>query len=156
MNHNSFAVVVIFGVNLPFSGPVVSALISWKPPTPKIGSSATVSITIPMPPIQCIWHLHKFILRGKTSMSFTIVAPVVEKPLALSKNASVRLGMAPLAYSGMTPKAVAVSHATATTTKELRMLNCTFCFRPIKKKKTNTSQLTSMGIAKQGITSCSP
>ena len=74
---------------LSFSGPVVSALISLNPPTPKIGIKATVRTTIPIPPSQCIWHRQRFIERGKISTSEKIVAPVVENPETLSKKASV-------------------------------------------------------------------
>ena len=59
MNHKIFAVSVIFAVTFPLLGPVVSLLMRRKPPTPKSGKRATVKATIPMPPSQCIWHLHK-------------------------------------------------------------------------------------------------
>ena len=64
---------------------------------PRIGRSATVRATIPMPPSQWVRHRHMLMLRGRVSISERIVDPVVENPETLSKTASVMLGIAPLA-----------------------------------------------------------
>ena len=71
---------------MPFSGPVVSAFISWKPPTPRSGIRATVKAIIPIPPSQWVSVLQTFIDFGSDSTSSKIEKPVVEKPAAIEKN----------------------------------------------------------------------
>src|SRR5574344_890467 len=146
MNHNTFAVVAIFGVNLPFSGPVVSAWMSWKPPTPNSGRSATVSATIPMPPSQWDWQRHRLILLGRDSMSERMVAPVVVNPLTLSKTASVIDGIAPLENNGRAPKRLAKIQPSATTIKLPRGERVDLILRPVIRNNNATSQLHTIGM----------
>ncbi|OQA41027.1 MAG: hypothetical protein BWY50_01917 [Spirochaetes bacterium ADurb.Bin315] len=79
--------VLIFGVNLSFVGPTLSAPTSIVPVTPKAGRRATKSTTIPIPPSQLVWERQKRIDRGRLSISLNVVAPVVVNPLMVSKNA---------------------------------------------------------------------
>ncbi len=66
------------------------------PPTPSTGSTASVKTMMPIPPIHCVMLRQNRIPRGSASMSPRIVAPVVVKPETVSKNASVKPGMAPV------------------------------------------------------------
>ncbi len=102
-------------VTFDFSGPVVSAFISWNPPTPSKGINATVNATIPIPPSQFVRQRHKLMLLGKVSMLLKIVAPVVANPLTLSKIASVKFGIAPEKYKGIEPKRLVKIQQQATT-----------------------------------------
>lgn len=56
---------------------------------PRRGSTATVSTTMPMPPIQWVRERQNRIERGSASMSRRIEAPVVVNPDMVSKKASV-------------------------------------------------------------------
>ena len=95
MNQRIFAVPAMRVVSLPFSGPVVSALIRRKPPTPKTGTRAMARAMTPMPPSQWVWQRQRLTARGSDSTSLTTEAPVVVKPLMLSKTASVKLSKWP-------------------------------------------------------------
>ena len=90
-------------------------------------------------------------LLGKVSTSERIVAPVVVKPLTLSKNASVKDGMEPLIINGIAPKRLVVIHAEATTTKAVFVRSSIFLFLKKRLIKSKKIQLQIIGIAKEGI-----
>ena len=83
------AVSCILGVSLSGLGPVTSARYSCIPPTPSRGSTISESRMIPRPPIQWVRLRHMSRPCGRPSISAKIVAPVVVKPDAASKTASV-------------------------------------------------------------------
>jgi len=68
---------------------------SCIPPIPKIGMMATARTIIPIPPIQWAKQRQKMIDFGIVSIDVRIVAPVVEKPDVISKNAEAKFGIAP-------------------------------------------------------------
>lgn len=94
----------IFGVSLVSVGPGVSAATAWFPSMLIAGSSATVNIRIPIPPIQWVNERHKSMLFGRISTSGTAVAPVVVNPDTASKNALAGFGIAPVKIYGRQPK----------------------------------------------------
>ena len=150
INHNILAVWVIFAVTLPLLGPVVSLLIRRKPPTPKRGKRATVKATIPIPPSQCIWHLHTWIVIGQESTSCKIVEPVVVKPETDSKTASLKEGITPEKKRGNAPSSPVAIHASATKTMPPRVDNTIL----LLSKKNNIVAMintTNIGIKKEGI-----
>jgi hypothetical protein len=63
---------------------------------PKMGKMASDRTIIPIPPSQCVKLLQNNIPCDKDSISFRIEDPVVVKPDMVSKNASVKFGMAPV------------------------------------------------------------
>lgn len=89
-------------------------------------------------------------------MSFRIVEPVVENPLTLSKNASVKSGIYPPIQNGIIPKRLVKIHARATTTKVVRIFNKILRLLKIKAPIPNRIQLEIIGIAKEGRASISP
>ncbi|OQC36361.1 MAG: hypothetical protein BWX66_01401 [Deltaproteobacteria bacterium ADurb.Bin058] len=70
-----------------------------------------------MPPNQCISALQMFNDTGKASTELKMLAPVVVKPEALSKNASKNEGTYPEIISGNAPRMHAKIQEPATTTK---------------------------------------
>ncbi len=64
---------------------------------------ATTKTRIPMPPIQLVKLRQKIILWSRPSISSKIVAPVVVKPLTVSKKASTTLVVVPLNKKGSIP-----------------------------------------------------
>ena len=76
--------------------PVASAEYSCMPPKPNIGRIATVRTMIPIPPNHCISERQNRVAWLIDSMFVKIVAPVVVNPDIVSKNASVKFGIAPL------------------------------------------------------------
>jgi hypothetical protein len=85
-SHSPLAVSAMRGVSLlSFIGVGVSALNSWRPPTPSIGSTATTSTITPMPPIQCISVRQTLIEGGRSSSPESTVAPVAVSPDTASK-----------------------------------------------------------------------
>ena len=87
MPHSHIAVVWVLGVSFPFTGPTDSAPMRWKvpAPAPSAGRKATKRTTIPMPPSQLVMLLQKRMLLKLPSISVIVVAPVVVKPLIISK-----------------------------------------------------------------------
>lgn len=74
------------GVSLAsFTGPAASALKSWLPPTPSMGSTATARIRMPMPPTHCRKVRQTFSDTGRLSSPLSTVAPVVVRPDTASK-----------------------------------------------------------------------
>ena len=76
------------GRSLEKEGPLDSALASEEPIPLLEGNSAVVNTSTPMPPNQWVKQRRKLTLFGNTETSSIIVAPVVVKPLAISKKAS--------------------------------------------------------------------
>ena len=85
MDHSAMAVCLIWGVSLSFVGPTDSAPTKAVPFTPKAGSMATNNTTTPIPPSQFVILRQKRIDLSTASMLFKAVAPVVVKPLIISK-----------------------------------------------------------------------
>jgi len=90
-------------------------------------------------------------LRGSDSTSLKIVAPVVEKPLTLSKMASAKCGIARLHHSGSAPNTLPQIHASATMTKVPRVERRISVFRPAIKMTIAAIQLAIIGTAKEEI-----
>ena len=111
---------------------------------------------IPIPPSQCIWHLHKFIERGRDSTSLKIVAPVVVKPATASKNASIKLGALFVISSGTAPHKLMHAHAIATNEKTLRVENFIFDLQQKKKREIPVPRVKKSGIKNPGNTENSP
>ncbi len=111
------AVWVMRGVSLSATGPGTSALKSCIPPTPRKGRIARDSTMIPIPPIQWVRLRQNRIPWEMLSMSVRVVAPVVVKPDMVSKNASVKEGMAPESIKGRLPHREKAIHPKATTAK---------------------------------------
>lgn len=85
------AVVLIWGENFSFWGPVTSAAKRDIPPPIK-GMKEIKITTIPTPPIQFVMLRQKSMPLGRASTSETTVAEVVVKPLRDSKKASKNVG----------------------------------------------------------------
>ena len=78
------------GRSLSWVMPVTSALnICIPPEVLSIGTTASVKRMIPRPPIHCVMHLQTSIDLGTLSSDGSTDAPVVVKPLIVSKKASV-------------------------------------------------------------------
>ena len=95
-------------------------------------------------------------LRGRLSTSERIVAPVVVKPEALSKKASVKDGMYPEITNGRAPARLAVIQQNATETKLARGERKNFFFRPARKSEIPRIKQITAGIRNAGITAVSP
>ena len=105
-SHSALAVEAMRGVSFEsFIGPGVSALKSCMPPTPSSGSTATVSTMMPIPPIQCRRWRQRLIEGARSSRPLITVEPVVVRPEAASKNASVKDMPRPSSISGSAPTA---------------------------------------------------
>ena len=76
------------GTSLPTLGPGTSARMMCMECSPLMGSTAIRNTSTPMPPIQCVKSRQNRSPRGMPGMSVTTVAPVVERPEAVSKRAS--------------------------------------------------------------------
>ena len=87
------AVTEMRGCNLARMGPTDSAAKRLMSLKPNIGNTATVKNTIPKPPTQWVIMRQKSRDLGSASISWRIVAPVVEKPDIVSKKASVKSGI---------------------------------------------------------------
>ena len=85
---------------------------------------AMAKISIPIPPIQCVNDRQNRIPLGSDSISLRIDPPVVEKPDADSKNASVKLGILPVTTNGKAPIIVDISQQSVTIRNPSRTLSC--------------------------------
>ena len=81
------AVSLDLGASLSTVGPGISALRMLMDRS-GVFSSITTNTRMPMPPIQWVKLRQKIIPRLRASTSGRMVAPVVVKPLTVSKNAS--------------------------------------------------------------------
>ena len=95
-------------------GPGVSALATFCAFTPRLGTSATIKTTIPIPPSHWVSERHSNIDFGRASTSVSIVAPVVEKPEHISKKASITFGIDPCITNGIAAKIEDIIHANET------------------------------------------
>ena len=77
---------------------------------------ATRNTRTPIPPIQCVKLLQKRRHLGSASTSLKIEAPVVVNPETVSKNASIKFGIAPDKKKGSEPKILITIHDSATVT----------------------------------------
>ena len=84
-------------------GPGVSAPAIVLALIPKLGSKATNSTMIPMPPSHCVRQRQKSIDLGRASTSSRMVDPVVENPEQVSKSASGKDVMLPERRKGTEP-----------------------------------------------------
>ena len=109
-----FAVSVILGCILLDEGPGDSAIKSSIPPTPNIGSIATVSTIIPIPPIHWVILRQSIIPAGNASISFITEAPVVVYPENVSKIAPEILGIVSLSIKGNAPVIPKIIHPKVT------------------------------------------
>ena len=86
---------------------------------------------------------------GRVSISLKIVEPVVEKPLTLSKRASTKRGILPLAYIGIAPIKLITIQESATIKNVWRVFIVILILRVgIFTARTKT-KLTSIGIIKE-------
>src|SRR5690625_2143084 len=90
--------------SFPKVGPVISAFIICTESDSELGRMAKAKTKTPIPPIKCVKLRQKSMEWDKASTSFNILAPVVVKPLAVSKKASTNEGMSPLSTKGIAPK----------------------------------------------------
>ena len=82
---------------------------------------AKVNTTTPKPPNHCMMLRQNRIPCGCWSMLSKMVAPVVENPDMVSKNASVTLSTVPYIKKGNIPKKENSTHDKATTMKVSRI-----------------------------------
>ena len=92
------------------------------PPTPSIGRMATASTMMPMPPSQLSKWRHRLMERGRNSSPESTVPPVVVKPDAASKYASVKL-MGRKCQSGKPATAGSATQVSATSIRPSRVLS---------------------------------
>ena len=83
----------IRGTSLPTIGPGISARIMCIDLPDSVGTIAIISTSTPMPPIQCVKLRQKSIPCPIASTFVRIEAPVVVKPLTVSKSASMYDGI---------------------------------------------------------------
>ena len=83
------AVCRTFGTSLPTIGPGISAFKTCIERSQTVGMSAMTKTSTPIPPTQCVKERQKSTPLGRLSISRRIDAPVVVKPLAVSKKASI-------------------------------------------------------------------
>ena len=84
---------------------------------PVIGTTARRKTRTPIPPIQWVSERH---IRDVCDMASTLVrmlAPVVEKPEAVSKTASVKEGISPVRINGMHPAILNTTQESAVATQ---------------------------------------
>ena len=99
------------GTSLPTMGPGASARITWMVRPEPVGTSAIISTSTPIPPTQWVKLRQNKMpwLSANTSprvpKTVRMEAPVVVKPLTVSKKASTKLGMTPLNTKGSAPTA---------------------------------------------------
>ena len=94
-SHKLRALSAIFGCNLSFTGPAVSARTICIAPAPRLDSKATNKTIIPMPPSQWVTLRHIKMARGCPSISSSTEAPTVANPDIASKNASATVSNVP-------------------------------------------------------------
>ena len=104
MIYKILALVEIFELTFPAFGPGTSAFITNIELPRDFGIIAIINERIPIPPIQWVKLLQKRIDFGIELISLNIDAPVVVKPDAVSKKASIKLGIQPLKTNGSAPK----------------------------------------------------
>ena len=88
MRYSISAVSFIRGTNLPTVGPGISALRMCMGRSETLGSIAITKTIIPIPPTQWVKLRQKSTPWVNTSTLGIMEAPVVVKPLTISKNAS--------------------------------------------------------------------
>ena len=105
------------GTSLPTTGPGISArrMCIGLPETS--GTIAMMNTKTPIPPIQCVklrQNSSPWLMR---STSHRMEAPVVVRPLTVSKKASANAGISPLKTKGSAPMAENANQVMATMTK---------------------------------------
>jgi hypothetical protein len=111
------------------------------PPTPSMGRMARERTMNPMPPSHWVRARQKRMLGGSASMLMRMVAPVVVKPLIVSKTASRTEGMAPLRRKGRAPnmaKAPQPKVTTANPSRTERSLRLRQVFSSVPPRATQT------------------
>ena len=83
------AVSLARGISLPTTGPGISARMMWMERSVTLGTSAITNTSTPMPPTQWVKLRQNRRPRLMTSTFSRIDAPVVVKPLTVSKKASM-------------------------------------------------------------------
>ena len=94
-------------------GPGISARSTWMVRPERLGITATISTSTPMPPIQWVKLRQKSMEWDMASTSRRTEAPVVVKPETVSKKASTKLGISPLIMKGRAPSTDTLSQARA-------------------------------------------
>ena len=89
------AVCLTLGTIFPTDGPGLSAFISCIVCPPASGTMAIRKTRTPIPPIQWVKLRQKSAVLERASMLVSMLAPVVEKPDAVSKTASIYEGISP-------------------------------------------------------------
>ena len=77
------------GTSLPTVGPGTSARMMCMECSPLMGITAIRNTSTPMPPIQWVNMRQNISPRGMASISVRMVAPVVDRPEAVSNRASM-------------------------------------------------------------------
>ena len=101
-------------------GPGISARMTCIELPDSVGIIAIMSTSTPMPPIQCVKLRQKSIPWLIASTSVTTEAPVVVKPLTVSKSASIYDGISREMKNGSAPMSESTIHARATVIKPSR------------------------------------
>lgn len=125
MTYIARAVFVIFGIILLNVGPVSSAAATAWPSKPSAGRRAMAIKRMPSPPSQCVKQRQKSMPFGRISMLECTDDPVVERPEADSKKASIKFGIVPDITYGSDDIAEAAIQQNETIRKPSLILNGT-------------------------------